>query len=66
MAGAWAELADVAVRCDPYDVRQTAAALDQALRMDAGERADRFTRWKAATLARSPADWLADNLAAAG
>ena len=66
MAGAWTELADVAVRCDPYDVSQTADALDEALRMDAGERADRFARWKAATLARSPADWLADNLTAAG
>jgi hypothetical protein len=33
--------------------------------MDADERADRFARWKAATLARTPADWLADNLAAA-
>jgi trehalose 6-phosphate synthase len=66
MAGASAELADVAVRCEPYDVSQTAAALDRALRMEAGERADRFARWKAATLARAPADWLADNLTAAG
>ena len=66
MAGAWAELADIAVRCEPYDVSQTAEALDRALRMDAAERADRFARWRSATLARTPADWLADNLAAAG
>jgi trehalose 6-phosphate synthase len=64
MAGAWAELEDVAVRCEPYDVSQTAEALDRTLCMDAGERADRFRRWKATTLARTPADWLADNLAA--
>jgi trehalose 6-phosphate synthase len=66
MAGAWAELGDVAVRCEPYDVSDTAEALDRALRMGDDERAERAARWKAASLARSPSDWLADNLAAAG
>jgi trehalose 6-phosphate synthase len=66
MAGAWDELQGAAVSCDPYDVSDTAAALETALAMDAGERADRFGRWQAAVRARTPADWLADNLAAAG
>lgn len=64
MAGAWDELADVAVACDPYDVSQTADALDRALRLD--DRAERFGRWRAAVTARTPEHWLADNLAAAG
>jgi trehalose 6-phosphate synthase len=65
MAGAWDELRDVAVACNPYDISQTATALDRALRMAPEERADRFGRWKDAATARTPADWLADNLAAA-
>ena len=66
MAGAWGELQHAAVACDPYDVSQTAAALATALGMADDERAERFGRWRAAATARTPADWLADNLAAAG
>ncbi|MCU1354302.1 MAG: alpha,alpha-trehalose-phosphate synthase [Acidimicrobiales bacterium] len=65
-AGAWAELRDVAYSIDPFDVGDTAAQLAAALTADAAERRDRAARWKAASLARTPVDWLADQVRAAG
>jgi trehalose 6-phosphate synthase len=50
----------------PFDVAGTADALDQALRMPAGERAARAARLRELSVARRPSDWLADQLAAAG
>ena len=64
-AGAWEELAEGAWRADPFDVGATADALAAALAADPTERARRFALLRAASLARTPADWLADNLAAA-
>ncbi len=44
---------------------RTAEVLDTALRMPAAERAARAAALRAAAVARRPADWLADQLAAA-
>jgi trehalose 6-phosphate synthase len=66
-AGAWAELGDAgALRVNPFDVVGTAEALHEALSMPAGERAERAAALKAAATARTPQDWLAEQLAAAG
>ncbi|HEX2575517.1 MAG TPA: trehalose-6-phosphate synthase [Aquihabitans sp.] len=65
-AGAWDELGDAAFGADPFDVGATATALAAALHADDDERARRWAALRAASLARSPADWLADQLAAAG
>ncbi len=65
-AGVWDEVGEAAVPVPPFDVAGTADALDQALRMPADERAVRATRLRELSMARQPADWLADQLAAAG
>jgi len=64
-AGAWDELADAVVPCDPFDVAGTADALHRALGLDGEERRSLAARWRDRSTARTPADWLADNLAAA-
>ncbi len=64
-AGAWTELAEHAWRVDPFDVGQTASALASALDAAPEERLRRAAGLRAASLARTPADWLADQLAAA-
>lgn len=65
-AGAWEELREHAWRADPFDVGGTARALADALDAPAPERARRAAGLRAASLARSPASWLADQLTAAG
>ncbi|MGI8756272.1 MAG: alpha,alpha-trehalose-phosphate synthase (UDP-forming) [Acidimicrobiales bacterium] len=65
-AGAWEELGHAAWRSDPYDVGATAAALGAALDASPEERRRRADALRQASLARCPADWLADQLAAAG
>jgi trehalose 6-phosphate synthase len=64
-AGAWDELAGAALGVNPFDVSGTADALHQALSMDAGERRSRASRLRDVVLARTAADWLADQLSAA-
>ena len=64
-AGVWDELGEAAVPVPPFDVAGTADALDRALRMPAEERAARAARLRELSTARRPADWLADQLAAA-
>lgn len=64
-AGAYAELAGGVIPVDPYDVAGTAEALHRALLLDADERAAMAARGRALAGARVPADWLADQLAAA-
>jgi trehalose 6-phosphate synthase len=64
-AGVWAELEEAALVAPPFDIAGTAEALDRALRMEAGERSERFARLRALATARRPADWLTDQLAAA-
>ncbi|HLN16053.1 MAG TPA: trehalose-6-phosphate synthase [Acidimicrobiales bacterium] len=65
-AGAWEELYPAAVGVNPFDVTGQAAALDLALEMDEGERFRRAARLDEIVRARTAADWLEDQLAAAG
>lgn len=65
-AGAWDELGPHALELNPFDVAGTSDALAAALAMEPGERAARARALRAAAAARSPRDWLADQLAAAG
>lgn len=65
-AGAWSELAGPALEVEPYDVGATADALHQALTMERQERAERAGELRKRVLSRTPADWLEDQLAAAG
>lgn len=64
-AGAWERLHPAALRVPPFDLAGTAAVLHQALTMPAAERAERASVLRALSEARTPSDWLADQLAAA-
>ena len=64
-AGAWAELADAVRRVHPYDISGTADVLATALEAGPVERATESAALRQLALARTPADWLADQLAAA-
>jgi trehalose 6-phosphate synthase len=65
-AGAFEELGEAALEVNPFDVSGTAAVLARALAMEHGERAQRAAVLRRLITARSPADWLADQLQAAG
>jgi trehalose 6-phosphate synthase len=65
-AGAWERLGPAALEVPPFDLAGTAAILHTALTMPAGERAERAAALRALVESRTPADWLADQLAAAG
>lgn len=66
-AGAWDELGSAgAWRADPFDVGATAQALAAALDASSAERARRSAGLRDVVAARTPAAWLADQLAAAG
>ena len=65
-AGAWEELGERgAWEADPFDVGATAAAIADALDAGPQERRDRAADLRAAVSARTPSDWLADQVAAA-
>lgn len=64
-AGAWERLHEGALAAPPFDLVGTAAALHHALTMPAAERVERAGTLRALVERRSPADWLADQLAAA-
>lgn len=64
-SGAWAELGDVAVGANPFDITATADALDHVLGLDPAARATRSQALRETVERRTPADWLADQLAAA-
>jgi trehalose 6-phosphate synthase len=64
-AGAWEELASAALEVNPFDVAGTADVLAVALAMPAAERADRAIALRKLVEARSPRDWLDEQLAAA-
>lgn len=64
-AGAWERLQPAALRVPPFDVAGTAAVLHEALTMPAAERAERAAVLRSLAEARTPAHWLADQLAAA-
>ncbi|WP_327137141.1 trehalose-6-phosphate synthase [Streptomyces sp. NBC_01340] len=61
-AGAYEELGEDAVVVNPYDVVGTARALDAALAMPVGERAERTKRLAAAATALPPAQWFLEQL----
>jgi trehalose 6-phosphate synthase len=63
-AGAAALFGDDALLVNPYDIGETAAALDHALAMPAAERQRRAAAMTAAAQSRAPARWLAEQLAA--
>jgi len=65
-AGAYEELGEAALGINPFDVQATAAALERALDMAPGERAERAGTLRRLVTARSGADWLADQRRAAG
>jgi trehalose 6-phosphate synthase len=64
-AGAWEELAGAALGVNPFDVSGTADVLHAALSMDPAERARRATALRSLVRARTAADWMRDQLAAA-
>jgi trehalose 6-phosphate synthase len=64
-AGAWEELYPAAVGINPFDVSETARALELALGMDGAGRAGRASTLREIVLARTAEDWLADQLAVA-
>jgi len=65
-AGAWSELLGAADGISPFDVEATALALGTALDRSGDERRARADLLRRSAAARTPADWLADQLTAAG
>ncbi len=65
-AGVWDELGDVALPVAPFDIAATADTLDRALRMPPEARRVHAQALRERAQRRRPADWLADQLAAAG
>ena len=57
-AGAWEELAEAAVGVNPFDVTDTADALDRALSMEPAERTARAEAIRSAVRGATAADWL--------
>jgi trehalose 6-phosphate synthase len=64
-AGIWDQLGDVARPVHPYDISGTADVLAAALGVSREDRAEEGQALKARAAARTPADWLADQLSAA-
>ncbi len=64
-AGIQDQLADVAFTVNPFDLTDTAEALDAALSLGPAARAERSAELRRRALARTAADWLAEQLAAA-
>ena len=64
-AGAWEELAGPALGINPFDVTGTAEALHVALEMDMDERTRRAEQLRSLVRARTAADWMQAQLAAA-
>jgi len=65
-AGAFEELASDAITVNPYDIRQTSAALNAALTLPEAERAERTKRLADAATALPPSKWFLDQLEALG
>ena len=61
-AGAWAELSDVADEVFPFDVVQTARALERCLDRAGEDREFCSSQLKELVTKRTPADWLRDQL----
>lgn len=66
-AGVWDELGHAgAISINPFDVSATADALNDALAMPDAERRARHASLRDESVARTPSDWLSDQLRAAG
>jgi trehalose 6-phosphate synthase len=66
-AGAYEQLGDAgAIGINPFDVGATTEALHTALSMSNEEREARHARLRTVVAARTPRDWLREQLAAAG
>lgn len=65
-AGVHDQLAGAVRSVNPFDIADQAAALAEALDLDAATRAARAAELRRRAQARTPADWLGDQLAAAG
>jgi len=61
-AGAYGRLGRQAVAVNPFDVRETADAIQAALEMDQDDRARRARGLSRTVLAHTPATWLAHQL----
>jgi len=64
-AGAWDELAGAALAIHPFDIEQSAAALYEGLTMPDEERNARAEALRARAAARTPRDWLDNQLSQA-
>jgi trehalose 6-phosphate synthase len=64
-AGAWDELGEAALAVHPFDLQHTAAALHAALSMPVSDRETRAARLRELASARTPHDWLDDQIKAA-
>ncbi|MDP8988428.1 MAG: trehalose-6-phosphate synthase [Actinomycetota bacterium] len=64
-SGAWSELGTAALGIHPFDVAATSDALHTALSMGDGERRRHAGAVRTLAAARTPHDWLAEQLAAA-
>jgi trehalose 6-phosphate synthase len=64
-AGAWERLHPAALTVPPFDVAGTADVLHAALTLPAAERAEQASRLRQLAEARTPRDWLEDQLVAA-
>lgn len=65
-SGVWDEIGTAAIGLNPFDLVSTAEALAKALDLEAVERAERAEKLRALALSRTAADWLQDQLDAAG
>ncbi len=65
-AGAFDELGDAVLPVHPYDLEQNMGSLHAALSMSKEQRAERAVRLRELAGARTPRDWLADQLNQAG
>lgn len=64
-AGIAAQLGDQAIMVNPFDITGTADALHRALTMGLDERTVHADQLRKVVSARTPADWLSDQIAAA-
>lgn len=65
-AGAYTELRAAVDAMFPFDIEASADALETAIDRDRGERSRRSADLRRIVTSRTPADWLADQLAAVG
>jgi trehalose 6-phosphate synthase len=61
--GAHEELGEYALSVNPFDIKETADAIHQALTMSAQERERRSRGLKEAVTARDPGDWIDEQVA---